>query len=39
MSQRKHPKYEYLTSRCGGMKLREEFEERSNNCRKALYKK
>ena len=31
MSQRKHPKYEYLTSRWGGMKLREEFEQIKNN--------
>ena len=31
MSQRKHPKYEYLTSRWGGMKLREEFEGRIDN--------
>ena len=31
MSQRKHPKYEYLTSRWGGMKLREEFGERIDN--------
>ena len=36
MSQRKHPKYEYLTSRWGGMKLREEFEERIDNWLKAF---
>ena len=36
MSQRKHPKYEYLTSRWGGMKLREEFGERIDNWLKAF---
>ena len=36
MSQRKHPKYEYLTSRWGGMKLREEFGVRIENWLKAF---
>ncbi len=36
MSQRKHPKYEYLTSRWGGMKLREEFGERIEKWLKAF---
>lgn len=36
MSQRKHFKYEYLTSRWGGMKLREEFDERIKNWLKAF---
>jgi len=36
MSQRKHPKYEYLTSRWGGMRLREEFGERIENWLKAF---